>query len=251
MRSRRHAPAGCGGHEGARRGASRYGATDGIAQAIAEVLAAGGHDVTVTPCEAVTEVESFDAAIVGSAVYAGHWLEAAKDLVHTHAAALRRRPVWLFSSGPVGDPPKPDEDPVDTADMVGASNPRDHRVFSGMLDRSKLRFTDKAIAAALRAPVGDFHDWDAIEGMGARRTRQPSRPSDRTTFETCPNRRTSASIDQRLITTTRRRRILSGNDGAWPSLRRARYEARVRSSSAQDAGCARRVRSGQRQRFPA
>jgi len=80
---------------------------------------------------------------------------------------LRSRPVWLFSSGPVGDPPKPGADPVDAATMSTASGARDHRVFSGKLDRSLLRFTDKAIATALRAPAGDFRDWDEI-GVGVR-----------------------------------------------------------------------------------
>lgn len=142
--------------------ASRYGATEGIAQAIADVLREAGHEVTVVASDARPDVESFDAVIVGSAVYAGHWLAPAKDLITASADALRARPVWLFSSGPVGEPPKPAEDPVDTEPMAEASGARDHRVFSGRLDRSVLRFSDKAIAAALRAPEGDFRDWDDV-----------------------------------------------------------------------------------------
>ncbi len=41
---------------------------------------------------------------------------------------------------------------------------RDHRLFAGRLDRSLLGFGDKAIVVALRAPQGDFRDWDAIHG---------------------------------------------------------------------------------------
>ena len=41
--------------------------------------------------------------------------------------------MWLFSSGLVGDPPKPEEDPVDVAELVAASAAREHRVFAGTL----------------------------------------------------------------------------------------------------------------------
>lgn len=61
--------------------ASRYGATDGIARAIAEVLTEAGHDVTVASCDEAPDAAAFDAVVVGSAVYAGHWLEAAKEFV--------------------------------------------------------------------------------------------------------------------------------------------------------------------------
>lgn len=142
--------------------ASRYGATEEIAAVIADALTTAGHDVSLTPCAEVAGVEGFDAVIVGSAVYVGHWLRAATTFVETQASALKGRPVWMFSSGPVGDPPKPDEDPVDVAALAALIEPREHRVFSGRLDKSGMRFADKAIITALRAPVGDFRDWDAV-----------------------------------------------------------------------------------------
>ena len=71
--------------------------------------------------------------------------------------------MWLFSSGPIGDPPKPEEDPVDVADIAGATRAREHRVLAGKLVKKHLRFGDKAIALALRVPEGDFRDWDEIK----------------------------------------------------------------------------------------
>jgi menaquinone-dependent protoporphyrinogen oxidase len=101
--------------------------------------------------------------VLGSAVYAGHWLEPARELAERHAEALAARPVWLFSSGPVGDPPKPaEEESVDVSGILGATGARDHRVFAGKLDKGSLGFAEKAIVLALRVAEGDFRDWDAI-----------------------------------------------------------------------------------------
>jgi menaquinone-dependent protoporphyrinogen oxidase len=143
--------------------ASKYGSTEQIAQAIARVLMEHGITATVNEPEEVRAVEGFDAVILGSAVYAGHWMKSAKELVGRSAAALRTRPVWLFSSGPVGDPPKPEEDPVDVTEIFEASNARSHRVFAGKIDKRRLSFPERAIVSALRVAEGDFRDWDEIE----------------------------------------------------------------------------------------
>jgi menaquinone-dependent protoporphyrinogen oxidase len=91
----------------------------------------------------------------------------ARDLVEREAASLRGKPVWLFSSGPVGEPPKPEEDPVDAAPLVEATLAKAHRVFSGKIDRAVLGLGEKAIVITLRAPEGDFRDWDAITAWAA------------------------------------------------------------------------------------
>jgi menaquinone-dependent protoporphyrinogen oxidase len=142
--------------------ASKHGATAEIARALGDVLAGRGHQVTVAPAEDVTAVDGYDAVVAGSAVYAGHWLKPAIQFVERHADALMARPVWLFSSGPVGDPPKPAEDPVDAGWVVRETGAFEHRVFAGKLDRDRLSFAEKAVVMALRAPVGDFRDWDGI-----------------------------------------------------------------------------------------
>jgi menaquinone-dependent protoporphyrinogen oxidase len=113
--------------------ATRYGATGEIARAIGEVLREHGLDSTVGPPETTTTVDDYDVVVLGSAVYAGRWLKPARELVDRSRGALAARPVWLFSSGPVGDPPKPEQDPVDVADLVATTGARDHRVFAGKL----------------------------------------------------------------------------------------------------------------------
>jgi menaquinone-dependent protoporphyrinogen oxidase len=147
--------------------ATKHGATGEIAQAIADILRDQGMDPTVLEPEQVGTVDGYDAVVLGSAVYAGHWLKSARDLVGRCGHALAARPVWLFSSGPVGDPPKPEEDPVDVAELLAATSARDHRVFAGKLVRKQLSFPERAIVSALRVPDGDFRDWPEITGWVA------------------------------------------------------------------------------------
>jgi menaquinone-dependent protoporphyrinogen oxidase len=69
----------------------------------------------------------------------------------------------MFSSGPVGDPPKPSEEPVDVAELVAATGAREHRVFAGRANRDQLGFAERAMVRTLRAAVGDFRDWEEIK----------------------------------------------------------------------------------------
>lgn len=144
--------------------ASKHGATAEIADHIGGALEEKGLEATVAAADQVTEVDDYQAVILGSAVYAGHWLEAAKQLADRIAGSAGSPPVWLFSSGPIGDPPKPEEEPVDVADIFEKTSAREHRVFAGKIDKSRLSFGEKAIMVAVRAPDGDFRDWGEIAG---------------------------------------------------------------------------------------
>src|SRR6266542_6497358 len=79
--------------------ASKHGSTAEIATAVARVLQERGLAVDVRPVENVTLVDGYEAVVLGSAVYAGHWMESARRLAEVQAGALASRPVWLFSSG--------------------------------------------------------------------------------------------------------------------------------------------------------
>ncbi|MGH2820005.1 MAG: flavodoxin domain-containing protein [Actinomycetota bacterium] len=142
--------------------ASKHGSTEEIAREISGTLEENGLQVVVTSPEEVRSVDEYDAVVLGSAVYAGHWMKEAKELVDRLSDALAERPVWLLSSGPIGDPPKPEEDPVDVAEVMDRTGARNHRVFAGKLFKKGLSFGEKAIVLALRAPEGDFRDWDEI-----------------------------------------------------------------------------------------
>src|SRR5205823_670481 len=112
--------------------------------AIGRALEERGMVVTVAPVAGVQGVDGYDAFVIGSAVYAGHWLKPAREFVEHHARLLCTRPVWLFSSGPIGNPPIPREEAVDVEPLVAAVHARRHRVFGGKLDRSTLGLAEKA-----------------------------------------------------------------------------------------------------------
>ena len=151
--------------------ASKHGSTAELARRLGQALdvelraRATESVVEVVAVDQVRALSGYDAAIIGSAVYVGHWLDAARQLAKN--PSLRSMPVWLFSSGPVGDPLKPAEDPSDVATLMDATGAHGHRVFGGRLDRSDLGFAERAVVRALRVPEGDFRDWDAVTGWAA------------------------------------------------------------------------------------
>jgi menaquinone-dependent protoporphyrinogen oxidase len=132
-----------------------------------QALSKQGLTVTVIPPGEVRAIDGYDAVIIGSAVYAGHWLSPAKDLVSRFRDELAARPVWLFSSGPVGNPSGKlaqamGKDPVDLPAMRADSHARDHRMFAGKLDRKVLSRPQRAALLVFRGLDGDFRDWAEI-----------------------------------------------------------------------------------------
>lgn len=145
--------------------ASRHGSTDQIGEAIAEELRTAGHTVDVRTPEAVDDLTPYEAFVIGSAVYMGKWLPEAEDFVDRNQAKLAGLPVWLFSSGPLGhEDPKPYGDPAHLDHLMGETQAREHRIFVGKLDKSDLNLGERLTAKVVRAPEGDFRDWNAIRG---------------------------------------------------------------------------------------
>jgi menaquinone-dependent protoporphyrinogen oxidase len=157
--------------------ASRHGATQGIAERIAENLLVGGIDAEARPAGSVKGIEEYDAFVIGSAAYMYHWLKDASDFVRRHRTVLASKPVWLFSSGPLGTEPidakgrdqKEAAVPREIDDLAKAVHARDHHVFFGALERKRKpiglaeRFMALLPATTEGMPFGDFRDWPEIE----------------------------------------------------------------------------------------
>ncbi len=143
--------------------ASKYGSTSGVAAAFGEALRAHGHHVDVHEVASAPTPSGYDAAVVGSGGYVGSWLKPASGYLETHAAPLRERPVWLFGVGPLGhDNPQPEGDIEQAGKLVELVGAREYRTLTGALDRSRLSFLDRLITRVVKAPDGDFRDWEAI-----------------------------------------------------------------------------------------
>jgi menaquinone-dependent protoporphyrinogen oxidase len=160
--------------------ASRHGATKGIADRIAQTLKPRGYEVALEPADQVSDVVGYDAFIVGGAAYAGHWLKEATGFVRKHREVLANRPVWLFSSGPIGtdlvDAKGRDvfeaARPAEFAEFAGTIHPRDAAIFFGAFDpdAKPIGLMERIGAPFMRMPsvreampAGDFRDWPQIE----------------------------------------------------------------------------------------
>ncbi|MDX1415418.1 MAG: flavodoxin domain-containing protein [Candidatus Promineifilaceae bacterium] len=147
--------------------ATKYGATAEIAVKIGQVLGAEGVQVDVLNVKEVRDLSPYSAVILGSAVYVGRWRKEAVQFLEHNEEMLTQSTVWLFSSGPTGE-----GDPTDLLqgwrlpDKVNAIADRiqvkDSVVFSGDLEVYRLNFFEKWMIKRVKAPTGDFRDWDAI-----------------------------------------------------------------------------------------
>jgi menaquinone-dependent protoporphyrinogen oxidase len=148
--------------------ASREGSTLDIAEAIAARLREQGFEVTVAAPDSVAELHPYDVVIIGSAVYAGRWLDGARDFVVRHRRELAQRPVWLFSSGPVGPPGSRlaravAAAPADLAPILEATAARGHQVFGGKVGRGRVPPSRRLLLRLVPQLAGDWRDWGAIE----------------------------------------------------------------------------------------
>ena len=161
--------------------ATRHGATQGIAERIADTLRGAGLDVEIAPAGSVKATARYDAFVIGSAAYMFHWQKEAIDLVRRNQKTLAGKPVWLFSSGPLGtealDAKGRDQKvaaiPKEIEELRAAVGSRDHRVFFGAYARDQKpvglaeRFVSLMPAAREALPEGDFRDWPEIEAWAA------------------------------------------------------------------------------------
>jgi menaquinone-dependent protoporphyrinogen oxidase len=153
--------------------ASRHGATQGIAERIALVLEAGGVTAEALPAASVRSVAAYDAFVVGSAAYMFHWEKAAVAFVRRNRAVLAAKPVWLFSSGPLGSEAVDAQGRDQRLAAIPKEDAREHRVFFGAYERDRKpigiaeRFVSIMPAAKEAMPEGDFRDWPEIEAWAA------------------------------------------------------------------------------------
>ena len=147
--------------------ATKNDATEDIALHIGRILRKSGLNTAILPADRVRDISRYTAVVLGSAVYIGQWLREAARFLKTQEETLAERPVWLFSSGPTGT-----DDPIELTrgwrfpkglqPIADRIRPRDIMVFHGAIDTEYLNFIQKRMIKRVKAPVGDFRDWNAI-----------------------------------------------------------------------------------------
>jgi menaquinone-dependent protoporphyrinogen oxidase len=148
--------------------ASRHGATRNIAGAIADELRSRKLDADLADIDDINSLDRVDALVLGSAVYMGGWLPAARAFAKRFAVPLARIPLWLFSSGPtVPEGATPGVRPKQVDELARTLHARDHRVFAGRLEPDELGFGERLVSRMVYAPAGDFRDWDEIRSWAA------------------------------------------------------------------------------------
>ena len=153
--------------------ASQKGSTAEVAQFLAETIKQAGHPVELQNANTFSgDIHSYDAIILGSAIYKGMWLHSLLSSVNRLKAQFGQKPVWGFSLC------------IRVLEIAGEDyarqfylprnnlkelNLQDYRFFAGRLEN--LSVNEKSILherydGEYSNHEGDYRDWDAIRAWG-------------------------------------------------------------------------------------
>lgn len=140
--------------------ASKLGSTAAIAETMAQVLRDGGHQAVAMPARDVQSLDDWDAVILGSAIYAAFWQKDARRFTERFHDELARRPLWLFSGGPLDRRLAKGDLPITPhgAEITAGLGARAHRTFGGRLAPD----ADVDPHVLQTHHIGDFRDWRSI-----------------------------------------------------------------------------------------
>ena len=143
------------------------GCTAGIAERIGATLAETGASVEVVSAKDAPNPAGYDAVLVGSGVRAGSWHKASKQWVATNASALKAGKVAFYTAclGMADAPQGTDEYRAYTDALIAETGvePVDVGLFAGWNEPKSFSFVERTILKMMKAPEGDFRDWDAID----------------------------------------------------------------------------------------
>lgn len=140
--------------------ASKHGSTEEVARTIGAVVGDAGHDVDIRDAADVTDVEPYDAVILGAPLYTGRWHAAARTFLRRQRAALEGRPLAVFALGPLT---LAEQQVADSRKQLLNAlahlkvSPELVTIFGGVVDPAKLHFPLNRMAKT------DARDWSEIE----------------------------------------------------------------------------------------
>jgi menaquinone-dependent protoporphyrinogen oxidase len=118
-------------------------------------------EVDVLPPDRVRSLDSYDAVIVGGALYASRWHRAARRFVRRHAKELRKRPTYFFSSGPLDDSAAQNDIPPvkGVGALMERTGARGHITFGGRLSPDAAGFPARAM---VKTKAGDWRNTTQV-----------------------------------------------------------------------------------------
>lgn len=146
---------------------SKRDTTAEIAEKIGKTLRQKGLQVDVLDAGTVNDLTPYSKIIVGSSVYIGLWHKKVVRFLKKNIESLEKLPVWIFLCGPTG-PGNPIEQmdgwfyPKSLQPVIERIHPQDITCFGGKLVLKTLNPFEKWIMKNVKAPEGDFRNWNDI-----------------------------------------------------------------------------------------
>lgn len=155
---------------------TKMGGTAGIAEMVGDALTAAGLQVDVRSASERADIGTYDAVIVGGALYNNRWHRHARRFVKRHTDLLRTRPVWLFSSGLLDDSAATGKiEPVaQVQQLLRRVGARGHVTFGGRLAPDAKGFPASSMA---KTRAGDWRDPQRIRFWATTVAQELSRPA--------------------------------------------------------------------------
>jgi menaquinone-dependent protoporphyrinogen oxidase len=139
--------------------ASKRGST---AETIAATLRREGQGVCLEKVEDVQTLDTYDAVVIGSAVYMKRWRGDARHFLKKHWKALKQKPFWVFSSRPVGDPSDDNPDWAEPPKIAAKVEEQRARSLRRLPATEPKNFMDRAMVEGIHSEFRDRRDWTEI-----------------------------------------------------------------------------------------
>lgn len=167
--------------------ASKYGSTQDVAERIAARLTDRGFEAEMRRLDPEVDLDIYDAAIIGSAVYGGAWLPNAVAFTDRCRNKLAGLPVWLFTVGRLDG----QRGLMGTVEWPGAKelsaletaiDARGSTFFAGAIFKQKLPLVVRALFRGMGGRYGDFRDWPKIDAWADEIADTLATPVERTSL---------------------------------------------------------------------
>ncbi|MFA5836828.1 MAG: flavodoxin domain-containing protein [Bellilinea sp.] len=148
--------------------ATYYGTTREVAEAVAKTIKEHGYEVDVISAREARDVSCYGAVIVGSAIRGGKIHDDVLHFLEDHEAELSQVPVAYFVCCMTMHDDSPDSRYMaegylaEVFNKISKVKPISVGYFGGVLELKRLDWLARLVVKALRAPEGDYRNWDAI-----------------------------------------------------------------------------------------